>query len=420
MTQEAAPQESGRRQATFQEQDFYRRPNVLAPFYSAFRVNERLLLTGHSHQAWPDRARRAHLQAFDDAAERVDQKWSRAFEQAEAVREGYARLMADTGPDRGSYALASSTHDVLIRWLSALDLKSRPKLLTTDGEFHTIRRQLARLEELGIEVAREPTDDVESLAERLAAAVDDRCAAVLVSSVLFGTGLIVPGLDRVAEAARRHGVEMMVDTYHSLNAVPFDLHEAGLGDVFAVGGGYKYVQAGEGNCFLRVPAGRDLRPVITGWFAEFDALSVAPGQTVGYGAGAAAFAGSTYDPTSHYRGAEVFRFFQDLKLTPELLRRVSRHQVGRLADRFDALDADPAIIRRPKVPAEGRAAFLTLVTPVASRFQDALRRRGVATDSRGDYLRFGPAPYHCDAQLDDAMDALGEVLRAEDVRPVAF
>ncbi len=34
--------------------DLYRTPNALAPHYRHFRVAERLLLTGHSHQAWPD------------------------------------------------------------------------------------------------------------------------------------------------------------------------------------------------------------------------------------------------------------------------------------------------------------------------------------------------------------------------------
>jgi hypothetical protein len=29
-------------------------PNALARYYSSFRVSERLLLTGHSHQARPD------------------------------------------------------------------------------------------------------------------------------------------------------------------------------------------------------------------------------------------------------------------------------------------------------------------------------------------------------------------------------
>ena len=72
-------------------------PNALAPHYSRFRVAERLLLTGHSHQAWPDVARDAQQEAFDDAAELVDDKWERAFAQADEVRAGYRRLLGDPG-----------------------------------------------------------------------------------------------------------------------------------------------------------------------------------------------------------------------------------------------------------------------------------------------------------------------------------
>jgi hypothetical protein len=32
-------------------------------------------------------------------------------------------------------------------------------------------------------------------------------------------------------------------------------------------------------------------------------------------------------------------------------------------------------------------------------------------DARGDSLRFGPAPYLADAQLRDAIGALGEIMR---------
>ena len=39
---------------SFAPEDLFREPNALAPHYSRFRVAERLLLTGHSHQAWPD------------------------------------------------------------------------------------------------------------------------------------------------------------------------------------------------------------------------------------------------------------------------------------------------------------------------------------------------------------------------------
>lgn len=187
---------------TFAPRDLFDAPNALAPAYSRFRVAERLLLTGHSHQAWPDVARDAQIAAFDDAAEQVDAKWSRAFDRSAAVERGFARLLDDTV---GTYALASNTHELLVRLFSALPLGARPRIVTTDGEFHSARRQFDRLAEEGIEIVRADAGDVETLAERLAAAVDDRTAAVLVSWVLFASGRIVPGLERVARAARRHG-----------------------------------------------------------------------------------------------------------------------------------------------------------------------------------------------------------------------
>ena len=63
---------------------------------------------------------------------------------------------------------------------------------------------------------------------------------------------------------------------------------------------------------------------------------------------AARWIGATYDPTSHYRASRVFEFFVAHGLTPELLRRVSQHQVARLAERFDALDLPPGWITRDR------------------------------------------------------------------------
>ncbi len=395
-------------------EDLRRSPNALAPHYSRFRVGERLLLTGHSHQAWPDRARDGQLRAWDDAASQVDEKWQRAFAVAERVKAGWARLLDD---DSGSYAFAANTHDLVVRLLSALPLAERPRLVTTDGEFHTIRRQLDRLAEEGLEVVRLPAGDPPSLAEQLEAAVDDRTAAVLVSAVLFQSGRIVPGLAGVLAAAERHGAVLLVDVYHALGAVPYSLKAEGLERAFVVGGGYKYCQLGEGNCFLRLPPGCQLRPVVTGWFAEFDLLSGeaetgrVAADRVAYGEGGARFAGATYDPTSHYRAVEVFDFFAEMGLTPELLRRVSQHQIEILSRAFDQLDVDPAIVRRPRAALAEIGGFLVLDAPRAGHLCRELRRRGVHTDSRGDKLRFGPAPYLSDAQLEDSMSLLGEVIR---------
>src|SRR5204863_166344 len=163
--------------------------NDLAQHYSRFRVGERLLLTGHSHQAWPDVSFAAQQRAWLDAAE------------------------------------------------------------------------------------------------------------------------IVAGLDVVARACERRGAALLVDAYHHLNVVPFDIRGLGLDRAFVTGGGYKYCQLGEGNAFLRVPPECGLRPVLTGWFSEFETLEEAhTGGRVAYGSGASRWAGATYDPASHYRAAAVFAF----------------------------------------------------------------------------------------------------------------
>ena len=384
-------------------------PNALAPYYRRFRVADRLLLTGHSHQAWPDVGFEAQQRAWLDAAEYVDDKWEHAFAMADRVRRGFARLLDDSD---GAIALGASTHELVVRWLSALPLSRRPRLVTTTGEFHTIRRQLDRLAEAGIAVVKVPALPVATLAERLARAVDDRAAAVLVSAVLYENAHIVPNLAHVLAACRRVGAELLVDAYHALGVVPFSLRRDGLAEAFVVGGGYKYCQLGEGNCFLRIPRDCALQPVITGWFAEFDALAASEAATpVAYGQGAARFAGATYDPTSHYRAARVFDFFEQQELTPEFLRGVSQHQVGLLARSFDALDADPRLITRDRaVTLPELGGFLALQSARAAELCRRLRDVGMLSDYRADVLRLGPAPYLSDAQLGDAMHALGSAI----------
>ncbi len=386
-------------------------PNPLAAQYKRFRVEERILLTGHSHQAWPDRGFGGQKRAWLDAAELADEKWDCAFAKADRVRLGFARLLGDE-PDR--IALAQNTHELVLRFLSALPLRERPRVITTDGEFHTIRRQLDRLAEEGLEVVKVPAQPAATVGERLVSEIDDRAALVMVSSVFFQTGHIAGGLGEVMLACGLQGAELMIDVYHSLNVVPFRLAEEGVVDAFVVGGGYKYCQLGEGNCFLRVPPGREgMRPIVTGWYSEFSALE-APGAggPVAYGRGPDRFAGSTYDPTSHYRAAEVFDCFEEWSLTPELLREVSQRQIGLLTERFDALDADPAVIDRDRgVDLNEIGGFLALPTPHAAELCAALRARGVHTDYRENLLRLGPAPYLSERQIVSAGAALGEVVR---------
>lgn len=387
----------------------YATPNALASHYSRFRVRERLLLTGHSHQAWPDCAERGQRQAWDDAAEYVDEKWERALSRADAVRSGFARLL-DAAPDEIS--LGESTHALIVRWLSALPLAARRRIVTTDGEFHSVRRQLQALSEHGVTVTQVAAEPSATVGARLAEQLGDDVAAVITSTVFYETAELAGELPALGRACERWGAELLLDAYHQLNVVPFSLRALGLERAFVTGGGYKYCQLGEGNAFLRSPADCELRPIITGWFAEFGALAEGDRGALHHGPLDVRFAGATYDPTSHYRAAEVFAFHQAMGLSPAFLREVSQHQVGVLRAEFDGLDLAPELVRRRELPLSRLGGFLPLISPRAQELQRALARRGVLTDARNEVLRLGPAPYLSDAQLQQAVAVLGEVARA--------
>jgi kynureninase len=246
---------------------------------------------------------------------------------------------------------------------------------------------------------------VETLPERLIAEIDDNVLAVMVSKVMFQDSSVVYGLSDVETSCTQNGAKLLVDIYHVLNAIPFSIKEEKLENSFLVGGGYKYLQLGEGNCFMRVPPNEVFKPVITGWFAEFAALSSkkAPGEVL-YGDKHWAFEGSTYDPASHYRALKVFEFFEQQKLNPELLYE---HQKEILRESFLSADFDMNVIRLSN--AKNTAGFQTFISPKAGKFSSELKKYNVFSDSRGDFLRFGPAPYLSDNQLRQAIDYLKEI-----------
>jgi kynureninase len=97
-------------------------------------------------------------------------------------------------------------------------------------------------------------------------------------------------------------------------------------------------------------------------------------------------------------------------LTPDFLRKVSLHQVTLLADEFDAIGVSPDVISRDQGQREEFGGFLALRASHAQRFQSALADQGVHTDSRGEYLRLGPAPYVSDEQIRTAMRILRDVV----------
>jgi kynureninase len=379
--------------------------DALRAEYGAFLRPGRVLLTGHSHQAWPDAVRSAMSQAFDDAAEHVDDKWERAvFPLVERVG---ARVLERLGFDRSDpIAFGRSSHELAYRLLSCFG--PTPRVVTTTGEFHSMRRQLRRLEEAGASVTWVERDPVESLGERLVAELRRGADLLTFSTTFFEDATILGDAGRVIDEATKHGVHVLCDAYHGYGALELEW-PAARELLFVTAGGYKYAQFGEGICFMRAPPGSALRPVYTGWFADFAALADAGARgPVGYASGGERWSGATFDPVAFYRAEAALDVFDRHGLTPSALRALSVAQTTRIVG---ALDSGGLAIVSPRDAAR-RAGFVAARVAGAGEVVKALRADGVFVDARGDLLRLGPAPYLTDPELDHGLERV--VARVQD------
>ncbi|UUR07233.1 aminotransferase class V-fold PLP-dependent enzyme [Sphingomonas glaciei] len=355
----------------------------------------RLHVAAHSHHLWPDASFAGQVECWEDGARLADRKWERVMGELwpEAQREVAVEL-GTHHPD--AIVFAGNTHDLLIRlWAAAPRRAGGPlRVLTTSGEFHSARRQFARWAESGdilLEVL--PSEPSDTLAERLAERAGG-ADLVMVSQLMFGTGRWVPHLEALAAIARPDGPWVVIDGYHSFMAVPEPLGALGK-TCFFLAGGYKYAMSGEGIALMHSPPGFGPRPAITGWYAEFEDLTLPPGQ-VGYAPDAMRFMGATFDPSALYRFLHTRRMLAAEGLTTALISERVSGLKQRLADGLaDTPLAAAELLDSPTGPAR----FLALRHPKAAEWQGALMAQDCVTDVRGDVLRIGLGLYHDDADL---------------------
>lgn len=365
----------------------------------------RLHLAAHSHHLWPDASFAGQVECWEDAARLADRKWERVM--GELWPEAQREVAAELGTDRpDAIVFAGNTHDLLIRlWAAAPRRAGGPlRVLTTSGEFHSARRQFARWAESGdiiLEVL--PSEPSATLAQRLAERAGG-ADLIMVSQLMFGTGRWVPHLDQLASLAAPEGPWVVIDGYHSFMAVPQPLGSLET-SCFFLAGGYKYAMSGEGIALMHCPPGFGPRPPITGWYAEFEDLTLPPGQ-VGYAPDAMRFMGATFDPSALYRFLHVRRMLVGEGLSTERISARVTELKERLAAALVASPLGPAELLDPPTAA---ARFLALRHPKAVEWQAGLMTHNCITDVRGDVLRLGLGLYHDEEDVDRFAETAGKL-----------
>jgi len=333
----------------------------------------------------------------------------------ERVGDAIGRLM---NAPPGTVGTTSHATEAIAIVLSSLDFPpARPRIVTTDLEFPSMRYQVQAWERHGADVVVVPSEGLDPPLEALLEAIDERTRLVSICHVYFLNAALLD-VARVVRRAHDVGALVCLDAYQSLGTVPLDVQALGID--FVIGGSLKWVLGGPGVGYLytRPELLDSLAPWLRGWTGHALPFSFEAGWRPA--AGARRFATGT--PNAPALAAALPGYTLIASLGVESIREKSLRQTGRLMALADT--AGFAVVNPRAAAARGGCVVLD-VAPVAgpSRARAvaaALNARDFVLDHRpGAGIRLAPHFYTRDDELDTVIAAMVEVVEKATDAPYA-
>ena len=332
-------------------------------------------------------------------------RWARegvlAWEEWALELERVADLVGSlVGAPAGTTVMRQNVADCLTDVATALPLDRRPRIVLADLEWPGTRYLWSQYApELAVVAVSD--DGVHADLTRLAAAIDDRTAAVFVSQVFFRTATL-NDVTPVVEAARRHGALAVLDAYQAAGAVPIDVAAAGV-DV-CVGGSVKFLCGGPGAGWMYVaPHALDvLAPRTPSWWGHARPFGFEPEWEPA--PGVMRFAGGTPGVPAAYAAEPGYRALAEIGMPVVRERSLSLTQ-----PLVDAVQEHGWELRSPAEP-QRRGGSVTFEPGDGERVHDALVERGFVVDHRpGAGLRVGPHFFNTADEVASLVAAVAEI-----------
>lgn len=270
---------------------------------------------------------------------------------------------------------------------SALDFRTRPKVVLSEREFPTTVYQwsVKALEGVRLEMLQSP-DALTVPVDAYRQAVDRRTALAVASHVYFTSG-VIQDVAALAQVAHQAGAYLLIDAYQSIGQVPIDVHGAGVD--FLVTGGLKWLLGGPGIAYLyvgRALADR-LQPTEVGWFAHRNQFAFDV-HRFEYADGTRRFEGGTPSVAAVYAGQAGLSIVEEIGV--ERLRSRQVELVRHLVEAAQAQGLTPRVPER----ITDLAGIVTIPRNDPQAVVAGLAGRGIVVDRRPGLVRLSPYFYN--------------------------
>ena len=248
-----------------------------------------------------------------------------------------------------------------------------------------------------------PQDGVHVDTQKLLDAIDEETLLVPISHVTFRSAFI-QDVAAIVEKAHRVGAYVLLDSFHALGVVPFDVQKLNVD--FVVGGVLKWLCGGPGTAYLYVQPdlAAVLTPSFTGWMAHEAPFSFEIGPNR-YTTGPYKFMNGSPNVPALYTARPGLKVIREAGI--ENIRTKSRRQTARL---IELADARGWTVNTPRNP-EQRGGTVSIDMPNSKQVCAELLKRDVLVDWRPNAgLRLSPHFYNTDEELEQAITAVDEVL----------
>jgi kynureninase len=285
----------------------------------------------------------------------------------------------------------------------------RNKIVYSDMNFPSVMYFWEAQRQLGARVQMVQTDDgITVPTERLLDAIDEQTLIVPISHVIFRSAYINDA-KAIIDKAHKVGAHVVLDTFQSLGTVPVDVQALNVD--FACGGVLKWLCGGPGVAYLyvRPDLGKKLEPKFTGWFAHENSFAFAVGPTR-YAEPPYRFMNGTTQIASIEAAHPGIKIIKEVGV--ENIREKSKRMTRRL---IELSDRHGWRVNSPRDP-EQRGGTVSIDMPDSQQVSRELLAREILVDWRPKAgVRFSPHFYNTDAEVDSAIDAVVEILKARTV-----